>query len=50
MTGNKEFLSAKETVILSIERIELPEAAYFMMHLLPAYGKSLDDITDVSND
>lgn len=50
MTGNKEFLSAKETVIQSIERIELPEVAYFMKHFLPAYGKSLDDITDVSND
>ena len=37
-------------IIQSIDRLELPEAAYFMMHLLPAYGKSLDDITDVSND
>ncbi|NLT11677.1 MAG: 5'-deoxynucleotidase [Clostridiaceae bacterium] len=50
MTGNKEFLSAKATVIRSIERIELSEVDYFMQHFLPAYGKSLDEITDVSND
>jgi 5'-deoxynucleotidase len=44
-SGNHEFMSAKETIYESIFKIELPEVDYFMQHFLPAYGKTLDQIS-----
>ncbi len=43
--GNHEFMSAKETIYQSIARNDLPEVDYFMKHFLPAYGKTLDQIS-----
>lgn len=44
-SGNHEFLSAKESVFKVIQDIDLPEVKYFMQHFLPAYGKTLDQIS-----
>ena len=43
-SGNREFYSAKMGIRDSIDRIHLPEVAYFMEHFMPAYGMTLDQI------
>ena len=43
-SGNREFSSAKMGIRDSIDRIHLPEVAYFMEHFMPAYGMTLDQI------
>lgn len=45
-SGNREFLSAKQTIIESIDAIELPEVKYFMNHFIPSYGMTLDQISE----
>lgn len=45
-SGNREFLSAKQTILESIEAIELPEVEYFMNHFIPSYGMTLDQISE----
>jgi 5'-deoxynucleotidase len=45
-SGNKEFLSAKQTILESISAIELPEVKYFMIHFIPSYGMTLDQISE----
>ena len=45
MSGNREFESAKKAVYSSIQKLSLPEADFFMTHFVPAYGKTLDQIT-----
>ena len=44
-SGNHEFSSAKMTILASIEKLDYPEAAYFMEHFMPAYGMTLDEIS-----
>lgn len=46
-SGNQEFRSAEESTRRSIERMteELPEVADFVRDFLPAYGKTLDELT-----
>lgn len=44
-TGNREFISAKETIKESIDKIGLPEVDYFMNRFVPSYGMTLDQIT-----
>ena len=43
--GNKEFTSAKETILESIGKIDLPEVGYFMDNFVPSYGMTLDQIS-----
>ena len=43
--GNKEFLSAKETIMKAILAYELPEVDYFLRHFIPSFGKTLDQIS-----
>ena len=45
-SGNREFSSAKKSILASIEKLEYPEAAYFMEHFIPAYGMNLDEISE----
>ena len=40
--GNQEFIYAKKTIRVDIEKIDLPEVAYFMAHFTDAYGQTLD--------
>lgn len=44
-SGNREFLSAKQTITESIDAIALPEVKYFMDHFIPSYGMTLDQIS-----
>jgi len=45
--GNTEFRTAKDTIYRSIEKLseELPEVSDFMRDFIPAYGKTLDELT-----
>lgn len=45
-SGNREFLSAKQTILETINAIGLPEAKYFMNHFIPSYGMTLDQISE----
>lgn len=45
-SGNTEFISAKQTILESIRKLALPEADYFMNHFIPAYGMTLDQISE----
>lgn len=44
-TGNREFLSAEDTLRKAVQDMHLPEADVFMLEFLPAYEKSLDEYT-----
>lgn len=46
-TGNTEFVSARASIEKALEETyeQLPEAKYFAIHFLPAYGLTLDQIT-----
>ena len=43
-SGNSEFKSAETTLKASIEKMNMPEADYFMKHFVPAYYLTLDEI------
>ena len=43
-SGNKEFHSAEESTLASINSIELPELSFFMSEFLPAYYMTLDEL------
>ena len=45
--GNTEFKTAKETIEKALEKLrdELPEVGDFMDEFLPAYGKTLDELS-----
>jgi 5'-deoxynucleotidase len=45
-SGNTEFVSAKQSILESIKKLGLPEADYFMEHFIPAYGMTLDQISE----
>ncbi|MEG2597469.1 MAG: 5'-deoxynucleotidase [Oscillospiraceae bacterium] len=42
-SGNHEFSKALQCQIDAIHALNLPEAAYFMEHFIPAFQKSLDE-------
>ncbi len=42
--GNREFLSAEASARAAIAAMELPEAAWFMEHCLPAFELNLDEL------
>ncbi len=43
--GNREFESAGKSIRAAIEKMELPEADLFMDEFLPAYYKTLDELS-----
>ncbi len=43
--GNREFESAKKTLTESVNALELPEVKMFMEEFLPAYYKTLDELS-----
>lgn len=45
-SGNREFSSAKISIMASIEQINYPEVTYFCAHFIPAYGMTLDEISE----
>jgi len=45
-SGNREFSSAKQGILSSIEKIDNPEVVYFMEHFIRAYGLTLDQISE----
>lgn len=42
--GNREFKKAKESILKSIESMNIPEADYFMEKFIPAFYLTLDEI------
>ena len=45
-SGNHEFDSAKDLIWESLQQIDLEEVRYFIIHFLPAYGMTLDQISN----
>ena len=43
--GNREFLAAEQTILQSIEAIDLPEVQAFFAQCVPAFGLSLDELS-----
>lgn len=43
--GNREFVSAKESIKESIDKIDLPEVKFFMERFVPSFGMTLDEIS-----
>ena len=43
--GNREFLAAEQTILQSIEAIDLPEVQAFFVQCVPAFGLSLDELS-----
>lgn len=41
--GNTEFKKAEQTILNSIEQLDLPEADYFIKEFLPSYSLTLDE-------
>lgn len=44
-TGNQEFRSAKESTFASLKKMGLPEVEVFCQEFLPAYQKTLDELS-----
>ncbi|MBQ3061467.1 MAG: 5'-deoxynucleotidase [Lachnospiraceae bacterium] len=42
--GNKEFISAKDSIWKIINEIDMPEVKVFIEDFIPAYGRNLDDL------
>ena len=45
-SGNREFSSAKKLIFASIEKLDYPEVVFFMDNFFPAYGMTLDEISE----
>ncbi len=43
--GNREYTSALRSLAAQVKALEIPEAAYFVDHFLPAYNGTLDEHT-----
>lgn len=48
--GNLEFLSAEAATRAAIEKMELPEAQWFLAHCIPAYELNLDELGTMEHD
>jgi 5'-deoxynucleotidase len=44
--GNNEFSVAKKQIEQSIQKLDMPEVAYFLTHLAPSFGKTLDELSE----
>jgi len=42
--GNQEFAKAEKAIAKEIEKINLPEVAYFMDHFAPSFSLTLDEL------
>ena len=43
-SGNQEYAKAERAIRTEIDRMELPEVAYFMKHFAPSFGLALDEL------
>jgi 5'-deoxynucleotidase len=43
--GNKEFSYAKKQILDSLNKLEMPEVEYFLIHMAPAFEKTIDELT-----
>lgn len=44
-TGNREFVVAKQQVLESLKKMQMPEVDYFLEHMSASFEKTLDEIT-----
>lgn len=45
-TGNREFAVAKTQLLDKLQRLQLPEVAYFLEHLAPSFEMTLDELSE----
>jgi 5'-deoxynucleotidase len=43
--GNTEFSFAKKQILESLRKLEMPEVDYFLIHMAPAFEKTIDELT-----
>jgi 5'-deoxynucleotidase len=43
--GNAEFSFAKKQILESLRKLEMPEVDYFLIHMAPAFEKTIDELT-----
>ncbi|MGG6313718.1 5'-deoxynucleotidase [Paenibacillus macerans] len=44
--GNREFAVAKTQLLDKLQRLQLPEVAYFLEHLAPSFEMTLDELSE----
>ncbi|MFD0695230.1 5'-deoxynucleotidase [Paenibacillus sp. GCM10027628] len=44
-TGNREFIVAKQQILESLQKMNMPEVDYFLTHMSASFEKTLDEIT-----
>ena len=44
MGGNKEFKKASDTILKSIQDMDMPEVEYFMEKFVPSFSLTLDEM------
>ncbi|MFC5451942.1 5'-deoxynucleotidase [Paenibacillus aestuarii] len=44
-TGNREFIVAKQQILESLQKMNMPEVDYFLEHMSASFEKTLDEIT-----
>ncbi|MEW9698327.1 5'-deoxynucleotidase [Paenibacillus sp. SI8] len=44
-TGNREFIVAKQQILESLQKMNMPEIDYFLTHMSASFEKTLDEIT-----
>ncbi|NOV01239.1 5'-deoxynucleotidase [Paenibacillus planticolens] len=44
-TGNREFVVAKQQILESLKKMNMPEVEYFLEHMSSSFEKTLDEIT-----
>ncbi|RTE09237.1 5'-deoxynucleotidase [Paenibacillus whitsoniae] len=49
-TGNREFVVAKQQVLASLQKMNMPEVDYFLKHMSASFEKTLDEITLTETD
>ncbi|MFD1176839.1 5'-deoxynucleotidase [Paenibacillus puldeungensis] len=48
-SGNREFAVAKSQLLEKLQRLDLPEVAYFLEHLAPSFEMTLDELSEPTN-
>ncbi|UJF34742.1 5'-deoxynucleotidase [Paenibacillus hexagrammi] len=43
--GNREFIVAKQQILESLKKMDMPEVDYFLTHMSSSFEKTLDEIT-----
>lgn len=44
-TGNREFAAAKDQILESLRKLDMPESDYFLRHFAPSFEKTLDELS-----